>query len=99
MIPDKIFEGIDHRFFRSAARRAVAAFPPPWADSAGTVWYAHCQLQDLAVIDNCGDWRLMAPAKPPAGGGERNFMEAGAVADDIQRLIPQIRRGDSTDGG
>ena len=99
LIPDKIFEGIDHRFFRSAARRAVAAFPPPWADSAGTAWYAHCQLQDLAVIDNCGDWQLMAPAKPPAGGGERNFMEAGAVADDIQRLIPQIRREDSTDGG
>lgn len=99
LIPDKIFEDISHKFFRSAARRAVAAFPPLWADSAGTSWYAHCRPQELAIMGNHGDRRLMAPARPPAGAGDQNFMESCAVADDIQRLISQIRREDSTNGG
>jgi len=97
LIPDRILGNVGYKLFRIAARRAVAAFPPSWVDSAGSGWYAHCQAREPAGMGGCGDWRLMAPANPPAGSGDRNYMKCSAVADGIQNLIPQVRRKGAAD--
>ena len=99
LIPDRIFGDAGHRLFRSAARRAVAAFPSSWADSMGDDWYAHFQTQESAAINVCGDRGLTAPAKPLAGGSDRNFMESETIAESIQNLIPQVQREEAADGG
>lgn len=98
LIPDKIFGDASHRLFRSAARRAVAAFPSSWANSMGDHWYAHFQTQESAAMNICGDWGLTVPARPPAEGSDRNFMESKIVAEGIQNLIPQIQREGAADG-
>lgn len=97
LIPDRILGNVGYKLFRIAARRAVAAFPPSWVDSAGSGWYAHCQAWEPAGMGGCGDWRIMAPANPPAGSGDRNYMKCSAVADGIQNLIPQVRRKGAAD--
>ncbi len=91
-IPDRIFGEAGHGLFRSAARRAVAALPPSWEDSAGDSWYVRCRSQELAAM-------LTAPARPPAGHSDRDFRESSTVADGIRDLIPQVRQEESADGG
>ena len=65
LIPDRIFGDSSHRMFRSAARRAVAAFPVSWANSMGDNWYVHFQTRESAAMNVRRDWGLMVPARPP----------------------------------
>lgn len=97
-IPDKIVEDTGGRLFRSAVRRAVAAFPRSWADSVGDSWYARCQSHGIAAMDACREWRLMSPANPPAEGGELDFTQSGSIAESIQNLIPELQREGLADG-
>lgn len=99
LIPDRIFGDASHRLFRSAARRAIAAFPSSWVDSMGVNWYAHFQTQESAATNICGDWGFMVPAKPPSGGSDQNFIASKTIAEGIQNLIPQVRREGAEDGG
>lgn len=98
-IPDKIFGHINHGLLRNATRRAVTAFPALWTDTVGDSWYMHCRSQELAGLDTEGDRQLMALAKPPADGSERDFTTSDHIADSIRDLIPQVRQEGSTDGG
>ena len=98
LIPDRIFGDSSHRLFRSAARRAVTAFPSSWVNSMGDNWYAHFQTQESAAMNVRRDWGLMVPARPPAGGSDRNFMGSKTIAEGIQDLIPQVQREGATDG-
>lgn len=98
LIPDRIFGDSGHRLFRSAARRAVTAFPSLWANSMGDHWYAHFQTQESAAMNARRDWGLMVPARPPAGVSDRNLMGSKTIAEGIQDLIPQVQREGTTDG-
>lgn len=99
LIPDRIFGDSSHRLFRSAARRAVTAFPSSWVNSMGDNWYAHFQTQESAAMNVRRDWGFMVPARPPAGGSDRNFMESETIAESIQSLIPQVQQEGTADGG
>ena len=98
LIPDRIFGDSGHRLFRSAARRAVTAFPSLWANSMGDNWYVHFQTQESAAMNARRDWGPMVPARPPAGVSDRNFMGSKTIAEGIQDLIPQVQREGTTDG-
>ena len=98
LIPDRVFGNAGHRLFRSATRRAVAAFPSSWADSMGDSWYAHFHTQESVGMNVCGDWGLMVSAKPPTGGSDRNYIESETIVEGIQNLIPQVQREGAADG-
>ena len=99
LIPDRMFEDAGRRLFHSAARRTVTAFPATWADSMGNNWYTRFRILEPADTDGSGNWGLMVPARPPSGGGDRNFIESEAIVEGIQDLIPQVRREGTADGG
>ena len=77
----------------------MTAFPALWADTVGDSWYMHCRSQKLAGLDTGGERQLMALAKPPADGSERDFTSSDHIADSIRDLIPQVRQEGLTDGG
>lgn len=98
-IPDKIFGNINHGLFRNATRRAVAAYPPRWADTIGDACYSYDRSQEFINLDTGIEWQLMASAKPFIEGRERDFTVSGHIASSIRNLIPQVRQEGSEDGG
>lgn len=95
LIPDSVIGDAGHRLLRSAARRAVAAFPASWANSVGDDWYAHGRIQE--IMEDCR--QLMSPAGPPAGSNDRNYTESDTITGGIRSLISQVQREGAADGG
>jgi len=99
LIPDKLLGGTGHRLFRNAARRAAAAFPELWADTIGEGYYTSVRPREPAVMDADKEWRIMASAVPPSGGGERDFTASDSIAGSIRNLLSEVWREGRTDGG
>ena len=97
LIPDSVIGDTGRRLLRSAARRAVAAFPVSWADTLGNSWYVPDRTQETMEGHRSG--QFMIPAEPPAGGRDRNYTESSVIADSIQRLIPQVQQEVEANGG
>jgi len=95
LIPDSVIGDAGHRLLRSAARRAVAAFPASWANSVGDAWYVHGRIQE--IMEDCR--QLMSPAGPPAGSNDRNYTESDTITGGIRSLISQVQREGAADGG